>query len=129
MEEKAQVLLIDGNSDFIRASTIMLEMNGFKVLSASGRAEALEKVKSSEPDIVVLDLMIDGADEGFTLARKIREKTGKEVRLIILSSLAQETGCTFIPDEHPDLFKADLFAEESLHPSSLVKLIGDLPEK
>ncbi len=119
MEENIQVLLIDSNPDFIKANSIILEICGFDVLSASSGVEGLDKAQSEKPDIVVLDLMMDKADEGFSLARKIRKKLDKEVRIIILSSLTQETGYTFTPEEHPDYFQADLFAEKSLDPSSL----------
>lgn len=129
MEERTQVLLIDGDTDFIKACGIILEINGFDVLSASSGAEGLEKVQIETPDIVVLDLMIDNADEGFTLARKIRDILGKETQIIILSSLTRETGYTFIKNEHPDFFQADMFVEKSLNPSSLFEIIRNLPGK
>ncbi len=51
--------------DFIKANSIILEISGFAVLSASCGAEGLEKVQSEEPDIVVLDLMMDECEKFF----------------------------------------------------------------
>ncbi len=129
MSDKIRVLLVDDDPDFIEANSIILEASGFEVLTASSGAEGLKKVEEEKPDLVVLDVMMENTDEGFSVARKIRKKLHSEVPIIMLTSVSQATGYTFKPEEHPDFFPVDQFLEKPVPPTTLVKKIREALEK
>lgn len=125
MADKIRVLLVDDDPDFIEANSIILEASGFEVLTAFSGAEGLKKVEEEKPDVVVLDVMMENTDEGFSVARKIRKKLHSDVPIIMLTSVAQATGYSFKPEEHPDFFPVDQFLEKPIPPTTLVKKIKD----
>lgn len=129
MAEKTTVLLVDDDPDFIEANSIILNASGFEVLTASSGAEGLRKVEEEKPDVVVLDVMMENTDEGFSVARKIRKQLKSNIPIIMLTSVAQATGYTFKPKEHPDFFPVDQFLEKPVPPTILVDKIREALEK
>ncbi len=125
MADKIRVLLVDDDPDFIEANSIILEASGFEVLSAASGAEGLKKVEEEKPDVVVLDVMMENTDEGFAVARNIRRKLHSDVPIVMLTSVAQATGYTFKPEEHPDFFPVDMFLEKPVPPTTLVRKIRE----
>lgn len=129
MADKIRVLLVDDDPDFIEANSIILDASGYEVLTASSGAEGLKKVEEEKPDVVVLDVMMENTDEGFAVARRIRRTLHSDVPIIMLTSVAQATGYSFKPQEHPDFFPVDQFLEKPVSPSTLVQKIKDVLAK
>jgi DNA-binding response OmpR family regulator len=66
MAPQQSVLIVEDDAELRRMYTQALVMSGFVVREARGGFEALKKVDSDVPDIVVLDLSLPGID-GFTV--------------------------------------------------------------
>ena len=81
------VLIVDDEKTLVKALTFNLEKEGFKVEPAYDGEEAMEKVFSLKPDIVVLDLMLPEID-GFEVCRQIRKKL--EVPIIMLTARSED---------------------------------------
>ncbi|MCK5786880.1 MAG: response regulator [Candidatus Sabulitectum sp.] len=126
MSEKIRVFLIDDDTDFIQANSVFLDSAGFEVLTATSRAEALDKIEEERIDVIVIDLYMGNSDEGFYVVRKIRAGIHSEVPVIMLSSIRENTGCTFKPEEHPDYFPVERYLEKPVSPSALVKSIREV---
>ncbi|NLP05570.1 response regulator transcription factor [Candidatus Fermentibacteria bacterium] len=126
MSEKIRVLLVDDDPDFIEANSIVLEVSGFEVISALNGAEGLKRVSEDNPDIVVLDVMMENTDEGLAVARDIRRKLHSKVPIIMLTSVGKVTGYDFKPSEHPDFFPVDVFLEKPVQPQILISRIREL---
>lgn len=126
MADKIRVLLIDDDPDFIEANSIVLEAIGFEVLTALSGARGLEMVKENNPDVVILDVMMEHTDEGFAVARRIRSKLKSNVPIVMLTSVGKVTGYDFNPEENPDFFPVDIFLEKPVPPELLVKKIKEV---
>lgn len=74
--DSKRVLVVDDEPDIVRLISINLEMSGFAVVQAFNGEEALEKVKTTNPDCILLDVMMPGID-GWEVLRDIKgdEKT------------------------------------------------------
>ncbi|MFO7952862.1 MAG: response regulator transcription factor [Bacillota bacterium] len=81
------VLIVDDEKTLVKALTFNLQKEGFQVDQAYDGEEALEKVFSLKPDIVVLDLMLPEVD-GFEVCRQIRKKL--EVPIIMLTARSED---------------------------------------
>ncbi|MFO8192942.1 MAG: response regulator transcription factor [Bacillota bacterium] len=84
---KDLVLLVDDEKTLVKALTFNLEKEGFSVEQAYDGEEALQKVFTLAPDIVVLDLMLPGLD-GFEVCRRIRKKL--DVPIIMLTARSED---------------------------------------
>jgi DNA-binding NarL/FixJ family response regulator len=83
-------LVVDDNRDFLQAARKILESGGITVVgAASSSAEALLQAKESNPDIVLVDIVL-GSESGFDLARKLTATTGPPRAVILISTHGEE---------------------------------------
>lgn len=88
---KKRVLVVDDEPDIITIIKTNLEQK-YDVLCVHNGEEAIEKMESFKPDIVVLDVMLPGMD-GWELCRKIRkhEDAFTRTKIIMLTARTQST--------------------------------------
>ena len=67
----ARVLVVDDSLSVRKMVERALEMRGFEVLAASSGTEAMERIDSATPDLVVCDVVMPDVD-GYELCRRIR---------------------------------------------------------
>jgi len=97
-----KILLIDDDVDLIELYRSYLEKNSKKVIFAYNGQDGFEKAKDENPDIIVLDVMMNDVGEGFEVARQLRtEAATNEIPILMLSSVNDEHGfnLTIGPDE------------------------------
>lgn len=68
------ILFVDDHEVLARLSCEILEMQGYKAVSAFSAADALAKFDQQSIDVVVTDFRMEGMN-GVELAQKIREKS------------------------------------------------------
>ena len=78
------VLLVDDDAAIRRSVAVGLELEGFRVVSASGGRAALEAVERVRPAVMLLDLTMPDLD-GLEVLRRLRE-AGDEVPVCVLSA-------------------------------------------
>ena len=88
MDEDISVLVVEDQSAIRKFITINLLRSGFKVLEAENGEAALEQLKSCNPEVIILDVMLPGMD-GFEVCQKIREGTHDPV-VIMLTARGQD---------------------------------------
>ena len=84
----SQILIVDDEPKIVRLVHDFLEDSGFGVASASSGEEALMRVRTERPDLVVLDLGLPGLD-GLDVTRVIR-RSG-DLPIIMLTARDDET--------------------------------------
>lgn len=114
MNSKADILIVDDIPEHIAFAGAILKNEGYKVYAVTDGLSALEFLKSRRPDLIMLDIRMEGMD-GLELCRKI--KSDSETADIPVIFLTAETsrdvirqgfecgGCDyvvkpFIPEEY-----------------------------
>ena len=82
-----QILVVDDEERMVRFIRLNLEHDGFRVSEAFNGNQAINKIRSSLPDLVLLDVMLPDID-GFEVLRIIREVTS--VPVIMLTAKGEE---------------------------------------
>jgi two-component system response regulator VicR len=82
-----KVLIVDDEPDTLELVKLVLESGGFETVLAGSGKEALDKLETSIPDLVLLDIMMPDMD-GWEVFRKIKEKNSK-IPIAILTAKAQ----------------------------------------
>ena len=72
--KKKRVLVVDDHPKVLKFIEIDLKLRGFDVLSTTSGSAALELVRSKNPDIVLLDMIMPGID-GFETLKELRTFT------------------------------------------------------
>lgn len=88
------IALIDDDPDIVEANRLLLESHGYRVVTAGCVDEAIEIVSRERPDLIILDVMMQEADDGFYLASRFR-RGGLTVPIIMLTSLTRAIGFNF----------------------------------
>jgi two-component system KDP operon response regulator KdpE len=83
----ASILVVDDDSQIRRAFRTILASQGCKVIEARDCEEAIEEVKASCPDLVLLDINMPGTD-GIETCRRIREFS--DIAVIMVTVRAEE---------------------------------------
>lgn len=88
MTIKKKILLIDDDKDFLFATKLILEKNGYEVFLAEDGKTGVEMWKSINPNLAIIDMMMETWGEGFSVLNKIRSTdTGKDTPLFMLSAV------------------------------------------
>lgn len=123
----AKVLVIDDDPDFLDATRIMLEKGQFEVEVASNADEGLAKVKSTSPDLVVLDVMMPNDYEGFEVARAIREELKlTKLPLVILSAIHERKQVPYRFAADATYLPVDVFLDKPVDTARLVDTVKEL---
>lgn len=96
MNAKIKILLVDDDEDFLFQHRIQLENAGFDVATATSRAKAEEVAPAFQPDLAILDLMMEQPDDGFVLSHHL-ERARPGLPIILVTAVTSETGLVFDP--------------------------------
>jgi two-component system, OmpR family, alkaline phosphatase synthesis response regulator PhoP len=85
-----KILAVDDERHIVRLVEVNLQRAGYEVVTAYDGREALEKVKSENPDLVVLDVMMPYMD-GFEVLKNLKaDPVTAEIPVIMLTAKAQD---------------------------------------
>ncbi|MBV7537369.1 response regulator [Duganella sp. sic0402] len=86
-----RILIVDDSPTERYYLSDILSKNGYNVSVAESGEEALAKIKQEKPQLILMDVVMPGAN-GFQVTRSIaRDPELKDVPVIICSSKSQET--------------------------------------
>ena len=121
------VLIVDDDMEFVKLYSLFLRNKGLKVSAAYSAAEAIEALKEMEPDVVVLDVMMEHFDSGFNVSKSIKDRR-PDLPVILMTAISEETGLDFRPknQEERTLLHADAFLDKGASPEDLLAKIQEL---
>ena len=130
----AKILMIDDDPDISAAIKILLEANGHEFYAARSGEEGLRRVKEINPDLIILDVMMERYSAGFHVSVTLRDPSleseyaaYRRVPIIVLTSIHKTTYHRFEPDE--DYLPVDAFFEKSTPPDVLLAKVHELVGK
>ena len=81
------IALVDDDRNILTSVSIALEAEGYRIMTYTDGASALEGFKSSPPDLAIFDIKMPRMD-GMELLRRVRQKS--DVPIIFLTSKDEE---------------------------------------
>jgi CheY-like chemotaxis protein len=85
MKPKAKVLIVEDNSDVRRLYAIGLNQHGFEVKVAADGAQAVERITTERPDVILLDWLMPLMDGRQVLAKIAEDSLSDDVPIIVIS--------------------------------------------
>ena len=83
---KGRILVVDDEIYIVHILDFSLGMEGYEVLTALDGEQALERLKSDKPDLIVLDIMMPKVD-GYEVCRAIKANPETQhIPVILLSA-------------------------------------------
>ena len=126
MAEK-RILIVDDDPDLVEAVSMLLEAENMVPLAAYGGIEGLEKAKTENPDLIILDVMMPDKD-GFAVARELAadEKLSR-IPLVMLSAVVESMAETsYAPHAAARELEAEEWFDKPVDPQALVNRVKEL---
>ncbi len=83
---KHVIMYVDDDQDVLDSSRVVLESNGYVMVEASSAEEGLKLYKTADPDLLIVDLMMEEVDAGAQLVRELKAE-GNTKPIYMLSSV------------------------------------------
>ena len=124
--EKKKILLVDDDPDLISAFEAILYNKGYEVITALSKNEGIDKLRKNDPDLAILDVMMDEEHDGFDMAREIK-KANPALPVIMLTGISDVTGINFrAAMADPSWLPADEYLDKPVKPQELIDTIEEL---
>jgi len=120
MNESKAVLIIDDDSDFVKAIKALLESSGYKVRSATNGRDGLQLAKTAQPDLILLDIMMSERTEGFFVLQEMRRIPSLSKTPVIVVSSIYSDEPVFRVDPDAGWLPANLFLAKPVDPARLL---------
>lgn len=126
-----RILVIDDDPDLRLALRLPLESAGYTVLEADSTLAGKAAVKEVDPDLIILDVMMDTTTAGFQFALDLHNadpnsefKEYRNVPIIMLTAIHTTTPLRFAPDE--DYLPVQTFLEKPVEPDVLLAKVREM---
>ena len=113
---KKRVLLVDDEDRIVNFMALKLKVSGYQVVCAGDGEKGLELARSSNPDVILLDVIMPGID-GLEVLRRLRKFS--DVPVIILSAKERISEEVFA-------LGANGFMSKPFNPDDLISKINTL---
>jgi CheY-like chemotaxis protein len=129
-----KILIVDDDRDLVESLSQVLRSNGYETASAGSAAEGLNALLIVQPDLVILDVMMETDTAGFEAAGQIRSlrptsrfRDIRTVPIIILTAIGQVTNSRFSLDPGDNFLPGvDEFLTKPVDLDELLAKVGAL---
>ena len=115
---KPVILCVDDDQDLLDALRLVLEKSGYAMVEARSAEIGLRKYKESNPDLIIIDLMMEEVDAGTSLVTGLKA-LGNTRPVYMLSSVGDNLSETI---NYADLGLAGVF-QKPITPDSLLRVL------
>ena len=129
MNEK--ILIVDDDPDILDALIMILEAQGYQVVTARDGVEGLANLKAEKPNLLILDLLMPKMD-GFAVCRELQDPRWSKFKgtpILILTSVREEASRRRYELETGLEFDVDDYVEKPISPDVLLERVGKLLKK
>ena len=129
MNEK--ILVVDDDPDILDAVTMILESQGYHVITARDGVEGLANLKAETPDLMILDLLMPKMD-GFAVCKELQDPRWSKyqnIPILILTSVREDASRRRYELETGLELNVDDYVEKPMSPDVLLERVEKLVKK
>jgi len=123
-----KILVVDDDPDILEAISMILESQGYNVVTARDGVEGLANLKAEKPDLMILDLLMPKMD-GFAVCKELQDPRWakyKDIPILILTSVREEASRRRYELETGLELDVDDYVEKPVSPDTLLERVGRL---
>jgi len=124
MSELSRILIIDDEKDVLELAQEILEEEGYTVLSTPDGKAVFELVSSFQPDLILLDVVLQDTS-GLDILRKLkRNKKTRDIKVILFTALGSEVDIMLEKHDKADDYILKPFNNKNLK-EKIAKQLGE----
>ena len=128
---QGKILVIDDDPDILDALTMILEAEGYEVVTARDGIEGLANLRAEKPDLIILDLLMPKMD-GFAVCKELQDPRWSKYRdipILILTSVREEASRRRYELETGLQLDVDDYVEKPISPDIMLERVEKLIKK
>lgn len=119
---KRKILIVEDQTDLRKLVRMTLEFGDVEIHEAENGAEGLRLAGELRPDLVLLDVMMPGALDGYQVCQRIKADPRLEgVKVVLLTARGQQTDL-----EHGRKVGCDAYLVKPFSPLELIDKVEEL---
>jgi len=123
MTDKAKILIVDDDIDFVESTKTILESKPYEVIVAYEGEEGLKKAREENPDLILLDVIMPVKD-GFTAAEQLRKDPElSKIPVVMLTAFSSKRQESSIPVSRGFTLEAEEYLEKPVSPDVLLATV------
>ncbi len=120
-----RILVVDDDPDFVEYTRIVLESQGYEVLTANTVDLALRLMRQEKPDLALLDVMMSYVLDGINLTRQMCDDPElRGIPVIMISAIVSREEAGAFPTDECNSVKA--FITKPVDPANLLQQVARL---
>jgi CheY-like chemotaxis protein len=133
METKPKIFVVDDDEDALLITSSLLTTNGYAVDTATSGAEAVARIDSVQPNLIILDVMMEDSSAGMRVVHVLRDPKAEgfhpgfeKVPILMLTSVQQQMHVKLEQHAGTKLLDVDKFVEKPIKPRQLLDTVKAL---
>ncbi|MBD3233662.1 MAG: response regulator [candidate division Zixibacteria bacterium] len=124
MSDKKKILIVDDEPDVVEWLTVFFEENGYQTIGAYDGKEGFEKAQEQKPDLISLDISMEG-ESGVKMYKRLLESDDlKDIPVILVTGATPQLQNFF--ERLKDLKSPEGFFEKPVDKDELLKKVQEL---
>jgi DNA-binding response OmpR family regulator len=130
MSAGKKLLMIDDDVNLVNVFRLVCSAKGYRFFDAYSAAEGLKRIVEVEPDLIILDVIMEDFVAGFRVLRELRAADAgspyarfSSIPVIMLTSVTSKTHVDFADRVGTALLPVDAFIEKPAKPADILPAI------
>lgn len=122
-----KLLMIDDDVNLVNVFRLVCVAKGYEFHAAHSASEGLEKIREVDPDLIILDVIMEDFVAGFRVVSELRASgpdspywAYRDVPIVMLTSVTSKTHVDFSDRVGTALLPVDAFVEKPVKPSEIL---------
>ena len=129
MKDKATILLVDDDEDFVETTKLVLESKPYEVITAKDGDEGLAMARQEKPDLIILDIIMPIKD-GFNAAEELKKDPElSKIPVLMLTSFSENVGKTTLSVSQGLMLDTEDYVDKPVAPEDLLNRVEKLLKK
>jgi CheY-like chemotaxis protein len=135
MAAAKKILMIDDDVNLVNVFRLVCETKGYEFHSAGSAVEGLAAIEAVQPDLIILDVIMEDFVAGFRVVNELRADPTSHysrfsrIPIIMLTSVTSKTQVDFAERVGTALLPVDAFVEKPVKPAAMLATIESVLER
>ncbi len=129
--QKQKILIVDDDTDLSGSLKVIFEHAGYDAVTADTKSEGMEKARTEQPNLIILDVMMETWQDGFEMSRDLKaDPQFKTTPILMLTSIEEVTGIEVKSSAgDPVWLPVDGFLDKPVLPDTLLTEVRKLLQR
>jgi CheY-like chemotaxis protein len=132
VSERRKLLMIDDDVNLVNVFRLVCEAQGYEFHAAHSAEEGIARIPEVEPDLIILDVIMEDFVAGFRVVSQLRADPHSElaryrqVPIVMLTSVTSRTQLDFSERVGTPFLPVDVFIEKPVKPGEMLAKIASI---